>query len=84
MIHAGDTLYNPVTGESMTFVTSSRQTDGEYVLIELSADPDASVAAAVWMQKLGPAVGDPAGKLLGYDPTDVAVPAPLNPAPSAV
>jgi quercetin dioxygenase-like cupin family protein len=46
MIHAGDTLYNPVTGESMTFVTTSRQTDGEYVLIELSADPDAFVAAA--------------------------------------
>ena len=46
MIHAGDTLYNPVTGESMTFVTTSRQTDGEYVVIELSADPDAFVAAA--------------------------------------
>ena len=46
MIHAGDTLYNPVTGESMTFVTTSRQTDGEYVEIELSADPDAFVAAA--------------------------------------
>ena len=46
MINPGDTLYNPVTGESMTFVTTSRQTDGEYVLIELSADPDAFVAAA--------------------------------------
>ena len=46
MIHAGDTLYNPVTGESMTFVTTSRQTDGEYVEIELSADPDAFVAGA--------------------------------------
>jgi quercetin dioxygenase-like cupin family protein len=46
MIHAGDTLYNPVTGESMTFVTTSAQTGGEYVLIELSADPDAFVAAA--------------------------------------
>jgi quercetin dioxygenase-like cupin family protein len=46
MIQAGDTLYNPVTGESMTFVTTSRQTGGEYVQIELSADPDAFVAAA--------------------------------------
>jgi quercetin dioxygenase-like cupin family protein len=46
MIHAGDTLYNPVTGESMTFVTTSRETDGDYVLIELAADPDAFVAAA--------------------------------------
>jgi len=46
MIHAGDTLYNPITGESMTFVTTSRQTGGEYVEIELTADPDAFVAAA--------------------------------------
>jgi quercetin dioxygenase-like cupin family protein len=46
MVNPGDTLYNPVTGESMTFLTTSRQTDGEYVLIELSADPDAFVAAA--------------------------------------
>jgi hypothetical protein len=46
MIHAGDTLYNPVTGESMTFITTSRQTGGEYVEIELSADPDSFVAAA--------------------------------------
>ena len=46
MINPGDTLYNPVTGESMTFITTSRQTAGEYVLIELSADPDAFVAAA--------------------------------------
>ena len=37
---------NPATGESMTFITTSRQTDGEFVLIELSADPDAFVAAA--------------------------------------
>ena len=46
MINPGDTLYNPVTGEAMTFVTTSRQTDGEYVEIELRADPDAFVAAA--------------------------------------
>ena len=46
MIRAGDTLYNPVTGESMTFVTTSRETGGEYVEIELRADPDAFVASA--------------------------------------
>jgi quercetin dioxygenase-like cupin family protein len=46
MINPGDTLYNPVTGESMSFITTSRQTGGEYVEIELSADPDAFVAAA--------------------------------------
>lgn len=46
MINPGDTLYNPATGESMTFVTTSAQTGGEYVLIELSAGPDAFVAAA--------------------------------------
>ena len=46
MINPGDTLYNPVTGESMTFVTTSHETGGEYVQIELRADPDAFVAAA--------------------------------------
>jgi len=192
MINPGDTLYNPVTGESMTFVMTSRQTGGEYVEIELSADPDAFVAAAhvhpaqtetfevlegtltakvdgtvhtagagdvlvveagqahkwwnggdsrlvfrceirpalqfeslietmfslaadgktnkkgmpnplrlavvarahldtvvlpfppVWMQKAGLAVGAPLGKLLGYGPTYVPAPAPLNPTPVAV
>jgi quercetin dioxygenase-like cupin family protein len=46
MIRSGDPLYNPVTGESMTFVTTSRETGGEYLEIELRADPDAFVAAA--------------------------------------
>jgi quercetin dioxygenase-like cupin family protein len=46
MINPGDTLYNPVTGEAMTFVTTSRETGGEYVEIELRADPEAFVAAA--------------------------------------
>ena len=46
MIRSGETLYNPVTGESMTFVTTARETGGEYVEIELRADPDAFVAAA--------------------------------------
>jgi len=46
MITPGQTLYNPVTGESMTFVKTARETGGEYVKIELRADPDAFVAAA--------------------------------------
>jgi quercetin dioxygenase-like cupin family protein len=46
MINSGDTLTNPVTGESMTFLKTARETGGEYVLIELRARPDAFVAAA--------------------------------------
>ncbi len=46
MITCGDTLTNPITGESMTFLTTSRETGGEYVEIELRARPDAFVAAA--------------------------------------
>ena len=46
MIKPGDTLFNPVTGEAMTFVTTSSQTGGEYVEIELRARPSAFVAAA--------------------------------------
>lgn len=46
MIHAGDTLTNPVTKERMTFLKTAAETAGEYVLIELSAAPGAVVAAA--------------------------------------
>jgi mannose-6-phosphate isomerase-like protein (cupin superfamily) len=46
MIKNGDTLYNPATGESMTFLVTAAKTAGDYVLIELRADPDAVVAAA--------------------------------------
>jgi quercetin dioxygenase-like cupin family protein len=46
MINAGDTITNPVTGERMTFLRTSAETDGEYVLIELEAEPGAVVAAA--------------------------------------
>ena len=46
MINCGDTLTNPITGESMTFLTTSRETGGEYVEIELRAQPGAFVAAA--------------------------------------
>ena len=46
MISKGQTLVNPVTGERMTFLRTSAETDGEYVLIELHAEPQAFVAAA--------------------------------------
>ncbi len=46
MINSGQTLVNPVTGERMTFIRTSAETGGEYVLIELRAEPDAFVAAA--------------------------------------
>ena len=46
MIAKGQTLTNPVTGERMTFVETAADTDGEYVVIELSADPGGAVAAA--------------------------------------
>jgi hypothetical protein len=31
MIKPGETLMNPVTGEAMTFLTTSSETGGEYV-----------------------------------------------------
>jgi quercetin dioxygenase-like cupin family protein len=46
MIEKGQTLSNPVTGERMTFVETSADTDGDCVVIELSADPGGKVAAA--------------------------------------
>ncbi len=46
MIEQGQTLYNPVTGERMTFIETAASTDGDCVVIELSADPGGSVAAA--------------------------------------
>jgi quercetin dioxygenase-like cupin family protein len=46
MIEKGQTLTNPVTGERMTFVETSADTDGDCVVIELRAEPGAQVAAA--------------------------------------
>jgi quercetin dioxygenase-like cupin family protein len=46
MIHAGDTIANPVTGERMTFLKTSRQTGGEYLLVEVAVEPNGFVAAA--------------------------------------
>lgn len=46
MIHAGDTIHNPVTGERITFHRTSRETNGEAVVIEVTLAPGSAVAAA--------------------------------------
>ena len=46
MIHTGDTIENPVTGERITFLATSRDTDGEAVVIETVVQPGGFVAAA--------------------------------------
>jgi quercetin dioxygenase-like cupin family protein len=81
MINCGDTLTNPITGESMTFLTTSRETGGEYVEIELRAEPDAFVAAAhvhpaqteTFEVLEGTLAAKVAGKTLEAGPGDVLV-----------
>jgi quercetin dioxygenase-like cupin family protein len=46
MIHPGDRLENPVTGEVLVFHRTSAQTEGESVLIETIVRPQGFVAAA--------------------------------------
>ena len=46
MIHAGDTIYNPVTGERIVFRQTSRETNGQAVVIETFVQPNGFVAAA--------------------------------------
>jgi len=46
MIRTGDTIHNPVTGERITFLATSADTDGEAVVIEVVVQPDGFVAAA--------------------------------------
>jgi len=46
MIRSGDTIYNKVTGETITFLATSKDTDGEAVVIETVVQPDGFVAAA--------------------------------------
>jgi mannose-6-phosphate isomerase-like protein (cupin superfamily) len=81
MIRTGDTIENPVTGERITFLATSRDTDGEAVVIETVVQPDGFVAAAhvhpsqserfaVAEGKLGLKVGE---KKLTLGPGDVAV-----------
>jgi quercetin dioxygenase-like cupin family protein len=46
MIHAGDTIHNPVTGERIVFRQTSQETNGEAVVIETFVQPNGFVAAA--------------------------------------
>ena len=46
MIRTGDTIHNPVTGERITFLATSADTDGEAVVIETIVQPKGCVAAA--------------------------------------
>jgi quercetin dioxygenase-like cupin family protein len=46
MIRAGDTIENPVTGERIVFRKTSRETNGEAVVIEAFVQPSGFVAAA--------------------------------------
>jgi mannose-6-phosphate isomerase-like protein (cupin superfamily) len=46
MLHAGDVIENPVTGERIVFAATSRETNGEAVVFETFVRPDGFVAAA--------------------------------------
>jgi mannose-6-phosphate isomerase-like protein (cupin superfamily) len=46
MIHAGDTIENPVTGERIVFLETSRETNGAAVVFETFVQPGGFVAAA--------------------------------------
>jgi quercetin dioxygenase-like cupin family protein len=47
VISTGQTIENPVTGERVTFHKTSRDTGGEYVLIEAAVAPGGGVASHV-------------------------------------
>ena len=46
MITSGQTLTNPVTGETLVFRTTSADTNGERVVVETFVEPNGAVAAA--------------------------------------
>ncbi len=46
MIHAGESIENPVTGERIVFRKTSKETNGEAVVIETFVQPNGFVAAA--------------------------------------
>ena len=46
MIRTGDTIENTATGESLTFLATSADTDGEAVVVETVVQPGGAVAAA--------------------------------------
>jgi hypothetical protein len=45
MIRAGDTIENPITGERIVFHKTSRETNGEAVVVEVLVQPGGFVAA---------------------------------------
>jgi len=45
MIRQGDTIENPITGERVTFLKTSAETDGELVVIDAAVAPGGFVAA---------------------------------------
>jgi quercetin dioxygenase-like cupin family protein len=45
MIRQGDTIENPITGERVTFLKTSAETEGELVVIDAVVAPGGSVAA---------------------------------------
>ncbi len=87
MIRRGDRLENPVTGETLIFHETSRETGGESVLIETIVQPEGFVAAAhvhphqtecfeVLEGRLGMRVG---GRELEAGPGEVATVEPGTP-----
>ena len=46
MIRTGDTIENTATGERLTFLATSADTDGEAVVVETLVQPGGAVAAA--------------------------------------
>lgn len=46
MIRTGQSVENPLTGERLTFLETSRDTNGDYVVVETLFEPGARVAAA--------------------------------------
>jgi hypothetical protein len=46
MIHPGDRLENPITGEALVFHRTSAETDGESVVVETIVRPRGFLAAA--------------------------------------
>jgi quercetin dioxygenase-like cupin family protein len=45
MIRTGDTLQNPATGETLTFLEAACDTGGAYTFVECSVEPDGVVAS---------------------------------------
>jgi len=84
LIRAGDVIENPVTGERIVFHKTSRETNGQAVVIETFVQPDGFVAAAhvhpnqeERFEVLGGSVGFRVGgeKIVGGPGTRLTVPA---------